>query len=637
MGGATAGRVVVFYDAPPDSRAVARLAQAGAPVVLELFPLTSSWNATAAWMAAAQGVPGIAAVDLADSPRALDDEARRMRTTLAEWVTRVGNTELAGVTLRRRLLVAGAPVSGWWFTPLAERNPLVSRFIVRLAQVRIVERRLTGSIDRVAIALGTPALRVAVRTLAHAQGRVPRDVLPIRWRDTAIERASRAAEPVKALIEAGRIAMRAVAARRRLGPYRPPADGATLFVTYFPAFDRTAAARGEFADRYLGAVRDLTRGRGEPDAWLTLPQPIDGATFGDALRLAASFPRERIAAWYQLLTPAAVWRGIGRWRRHAAVYRRFREDIERAAAGAFGSPAASPVIAGALRKGFLGARALQAFLLHEAFDRALEPPARVARVIYCAEFQPWEAALCAAAAARGIPAIGFQHTTIPPNLYNYQRDRREFDAPPAEGGMPLPRVVAANGDRPAALLAALGLPGVRQVEAVRHAAVRDLPPRRTAGPRTSIVLIGSIDPAETAAMLELAAAARPLLPEPQYVFRPHPLGRRDAVQGWTCTSEPVADLLRSAAAAIVPSSSVAVEALATGCPIVQPIFADAIATGPLDDREGWHVAVSTPVQLAEALRRAMAEPPPAAEALVDAMWCRVTPGLPRWAAALDGA
>jgi surface carbohydrate biosynthesis protein (TIGR04326 family) len=635
MARASAERVVLIYDAPPRGGDASRLTRVDTPIVVELFPLTSRWSATAAWIAALEGAAGVAGVEVAPVAARLDEEAVRLRRTLTRWSTQLGRAAIDGVSLRRRLLIPGANLSGWWLTPLAERNPLVSRFIGRLGQAAIVDRRLSEG-GRVAIALGEPTLCRAVDAIARARGCVVQHVGRRFGRAGLIERASLAAEPAKALAEAARIALRAAAARLYLGRYRPPAEGTSVLVTYFPAFDAGAARTGEFRDRYVGAVRDLVRQRGEAAAWLLLPQPIDGATFRDALRHARRLSRhEPMATWHQLLTPRTFGRGLARWARQAALYRRFRRDIEAAAVSFFAPRGAAPVLAAALRKGFLGARSLQAFLMHAAFERAMAPPGRVARVIYCAEFQPWETALCAAARNGRAVTIGFQHTTVPPNLYNYTRDPLEVDEPPEAGGMPLPAVLAANGERPAGWLRAAGVPNVRVVEAVRHAAMRQRPARADQPPRHGVLLIGSIDPAETGAMLELAAAARALVPDTAYILRPHPLRSADPVDGWLCTTEPVHSLLRRAAVAIVPSSSVAIEALALGCPVVQPIFPGVIATGPLDAGEGWHRSASTPEELANAVREAMRSSPPAAEQLIESMWHLGDSRLPRWSEVLD--
>ena len=313
----------------------------------------------------------------------------------------------------------------------------------------------------------------------------------------------------------------------------------------------------------------------------------------------------------------------------ARTFHQFRAPIEAASASIFGVDA-QPIVVAALGRSFLGVRACRALVMREAFVEALRHAPR--QLVYCAEFQPWEAALCGTAAASRVRTIGFQHTVVPPNMYNYARVTAET-AREAPAPMPLPDLVAADGERPAAQLRP-GVPNVAIVEAIRQQEI--LSRAAPAGAKSRLVaVIGSIDPPETRAMLDMLRQAQPL-PDIRVVVRLHPASRMSADPRWETSHTAVTELLREAAIAIVPSSSVAVEALAAGCHVIQPLIPDQIATGPLDADEGWHVTVSNGAQLRDAIVMQLDAPARDARALVREFWCEDVNGLRRWRAVLEG-
>ena len=619
------GRILLVFDVPPPAAFLATIAGTAGPQPIELLSLTSDARTVSDVHAALSALGSVPSA--ADGARLLELEAQLLRSLLPEAIAAIARATVGGAPVAEALR---APDRGsfWWLTPFAERNPLVSPFVTALAQLAAVERRLDAGppIDALCVCVAGRHLRESLHAAAAARSR---RVLVPPVDATAGRVVAAAAAPLTFVPVAARLCWQALHARVRLGRPPPPRAGGVTFATYFPALKADAADAGRFEDRYFHALSADLDARGVSVDWLLLPEPVDGHTFGSALALAARFRNAgtRLGAWQQWLSWRSLLRALALHRRARRWYRAHSGRLEEAAVAALGRPASRPIVAGALRKSFFGARAFTALAMREAFVAALAAGAPAA-LVYCSEFQPWEAGLCDAAARRHVRTIGFQHTTIPSNLFNYRRSPREREAP-AGADFPLPSILAANGARPARLLRAGGVPDVRIVEAIRHGHVAALLRRSRSADRNGVAVIGSIDAKETRALLAFADAARAKVPDLRFVVRLHPFARVDVADRWEEDDGPLVELLASVSRVIVGSSSVALEAIASGCDVIQPLLPDAIQTGPLDASEGWHRAVSTVPELVEALRVAPGALPDRRR-LIEEIWCLPADGLPRW-------
>ena len=237
---------------------------------IDLLPLTS--GAAACAVAEERSRAAVSQVSQLDAPKRLDDEARRLRTWLPDAIARLGLAPIDGVPLRERLVSPRHP-SSWWLTPFAERNPLVSRFITRLGQLRVVEAVLAERRhDSVGICLGALDLRGALQRAARTAG-IGTILVTKRSKDGLRRAAAGRLESLKSALILGRLWTQAVQARRRLGLPEAFDPAATAFVTYFPAVDASAT---EFHDRYFDRLRELLDGGRRPVEWLLLPEPIGG-------------------------------------------------------------------------------------------------------------------------------------------------------------------------------------------------------------------------------------------------------------------------------------------------------------------------------------------------------------------------
>jgi hypothetical protein len=150
---------------------------------------------------------------------------------------------------------------------------------------------------------------------------------------------------------------------------------------------------------------------------------------------------------------------------------------------------------------------------------------------------------------------------------------------------------------------------VAEVEAVRQLAIgRNIPGER----QRAVVLAGSFDCRETELLVDWAKALAEI-PNVEVWFKPHPANamlpfpeRKGPRPGWRVRSEPLGELFGSACAAILGGTSAALEAVAAGCVVIVPVFADVLSMTPLPDDCPWMRRVSDSAGLVVTVRDALA-------------------------------
>jgi len=214
----------------------------------------------------------------------------------------------------------------------------------------------------------------------------------------------------------------------------------------------------------------------------------------------------------------------------------------------------------------------------------------------------------------------------------------------------MPDVVVAGGDVPAGLLKEAGLDPVPVAESVRQlhlAPVLSEAPSYIRAGRPVLVVAGSIDPVETAALVSLVVAAFPSAGDVDIQFKGHPsmpiepiLSSLDvdvAAAGYTIATGTVGEALTDASMVLVASSAVAVEALAFGCDVIVPAFPSFPCLTPLAGFDEYCLRVYTADGLRRAVHESQVGPRPTVEArraFARAYWSLDT-GLAGWRKVLD--
>ena len=611
---------VVVFD---EGASVDAIGAAIGAAAVTLAPLTSDFNLIAALSAGRS-------IEVEELGSRVDSAFAELRQPLVEWIAD------AGARLGPELLSGG--VSGWWFSLLAEKNPLTSDIWLDLARVAAVGRLIDQiKPSHLVIAVSSEGLCDSIAASAAARG-VATEIVrtrSVRWRGTI--------EPLKSWAELGRRGLRSWRVRRRVGAaaYFPPHS--VLIVSYFPSLERRLDDQ-PFRTRYFSSLESALTDGGVPLGWAFLYAPLDGANFSGAVDTLASFreagqPANLLDQYLDRRAVAAVSRN---WRTYTEIVRRNREKVTETILQSLPVPEARAVVTGFLSKALLGARAFQGFVFFEIFRRMFDENRTITECIYTAEFQPWEAALCAARDAAGVSTrlVGYQHTTVPLNLLNYRHATREFVSTPAEGGRPLPDVIVANGPVGLERLGGWGGSRVVEGEALRHLHVKDLGESAPAETRPARVLVaGSISRAETRALIGLLAQAAPGLAATEIWIKGHPacpveplLRERSLAlpERWRVVTESIDESLRQVRVAIVLSTTVGLEALAAGCAVIRPLFPDVLSTSPLDGFEERYERVSTPAELAAAVGRGLdGEVTATARHFARNYWT-LDPLLPRW-------
>ena len=631
---------------------------------VDLFPLTTSW----AGLDRLERALGshLAELRLLDAARELDGEVEALRTALPAWSAAVGSQAVAGRTVSDWLYRPSLHISAFWLGSIAEKNPLKTPELFVAAQARALDRRLaSGDYTRCVHFLGRSLLGRALVSMARARG------VPARGHTSDAARAGgrrvrawlegtgRLGNGATALAALGRLAFWGLRARgltMRVPARRPTDSAALLFVTYFPYVDRDEAERGRFRNRYAGPLQCYLEEAARPVWWLGLFVFVDGWCFADAVRLARRFVAagERLALVEAYATPSTLAAVLIDWLRVSWRAGRLRRALPgRLADGLL--PEGAEVIAARLwRRSYEGVDLMRGLAYAALFRRAVAAARGASRCLYYCEMQSWEHGLVAAARAAALPTVGYQHTSVSRNYYFYSHASTQVARREAPDGLPLPDVLAASGERPAALLAESGYPGLTVVESVRFLGLREAlattRPRDRSGPPV-VLVAGSIIERETAALLALVArvwgapggTSGPTDDEVTLWLKGHPsqpiaqVARRAGVPlddpRYTVKTGDIRAILPQVDLVVVPTSAVAIEALAYGCEIVVPVFAAFPAMTPLAGFDRYYTRVYSPDELRDTVARFRRDGPAvdleAKRAFVRSYWC-LDPSLSRW-------
>ncbi|MBI3126042.1 MAG: hypothetical protein HYZ11_00370 [Candidatus Tectomicrobia bacterium] len=642
---------ILFVFDGSSSPAVALPALGNASAVT-LLPLTGNWRSIRQ-VEDAMKSSGHEVCTL-DAARRVDAQVERLCRVLPDWVGRCAGLKIKGKSLAEWLELPDGEGSAFWLGPMAEKNPLKTNSFLLMAQALAVEEELrAGRYVACLVALDSHLLRTSVRTAAELQGvrfeaiggPSPFKAALRRW---TAERGFLAAGAGLLQILWRALLVRFILRRRRpsLGP-----GAEALMVTYFPYLEVKAAARGEFRNKYFLPLQDLARQDDISLAWLLIFIYVEGGSFAEAARTARRLAEGglRLAFLEEFLGFPQMLALIGTWMARLRLYFRLCAHFPGALAEALEAPVCVPMAENLLRRTFYGLEAVRGLFAYHAFREALSSADLPTVCIYLYEMQGWEAALNVQARSARPPVrtMGYQHTSVGRNDVFYRPTKvKEVGA----FGPPLPERILSNGNFPYSLLKEWGYPDVAVVESLRQLPLEkrmaeSLPPR---GERPVLLVASSIERTETAALLSLIEEARPRLGAWRIVLKGHPsmpldsflreMGVDAAGAGYEIGRGDISRWLREADVALVPTSSVAVEALAYGCEVFVPIFASVFVMNPLSGNEDLGWKVHSPDELVAALgeflkkggRRSLEEK----RAFVRDYWC-IDPALSRWERVLE--
>ena len=252
-------------------------------------------------------------------------------------------------------------------------------------------------------------------------------------------------------------------------------------------------------------------------------------------------------------------------------------------------------------------------LLHyKIFKRIFKHLSKETVILFPAEMQGWEKAMCAAAIETGrIKTVAIQHTMVPIFELNYFFDKNEIESKYEKGGMPKPYRWACVGNIPKRLLMESGwqsnnvfiIGGIR----FNHYAELFKKNIRWATKKNKIIVALAIHPEEAKEVISICLEAFSKEEGISVVFKGHPytpvLPLLDSLKigplkpQFSISDAPLSNLLLDAKIMIVTGSSATLEGLACHCQVIIPRLANALDLNPLTSFTDLPIYVNSPNEL----------------------------------------
>jgi surface carbohydrate biosynthesis protein (TIGR04326 family) len=562
-------------------------------------------------------------------PSIIEEYPQHLRAIYLSWLRSIPAATTTGGTIEDRLRIR-PDLSYWWLSlpgdfPFSEDSPILPTIKMFALDMVCQERGVT----RLLVMAGGASIREALRRWAANTDREIDFIGPSPvW--TSDARA--------ALHAAGTAAKYFVTSALRRGPNTGPNQGSAsegvALIDYLGPQEAESLSAGHFRSRYWGPLVDL------------LPR-CGGAMWMHRRVSGTQWPQGSVAEppasegthidITDLASPRARLRGL---RDYARVAR--RSFAVQKAPEIFVVPDtgvdAWPLLRTTWMQAFLGAHAMHNLMWLASMEDRLSAIPRQRLGVYLMENQPWEIALQSAWQRAGNgPLVGFAHTTV-----------RFWDLRYALTGQalanrsrlcPLPDRIAVNGPAAHAEMRGFGVPDdlLVDVEAIRFLDAGGQDPSDSRPPTNTftVLVLGEYWPEAAERQLHALDQARGHLPDHvEIVFRPHPAGTASpaGVGHVRLSSSPrtlTEDFEECDAILVGETSSVAIEAIATGKPTAIIGDSEVLPTNPLRGSRRCAVLKSGAEIAAWVERARMAE---AARPDLPGMddYFSLDPGLPRW-------
>ncbi len=570
---------------------------------------------------------GVFSVTIHNSAQTISDHVKELRKGICQWSADIGNWKVSSKAVKDWLLLPGCGVSTWWFSLLSEKNTLKTDAYFRIAQTHAIEQLLSSNnYDLCLLSISNRSLHHAIVSAAN-KNHIPVKVVstrpllvPHRHYKFLIlnylERLGWFGVFLRGIFAWLHIILRCWIARKRLSRLteRKQSSNTLLFVSYFPAIDKEAAKDGTFRNKFAMSLQDKLEEKKIPITWLLMPVPLDGYNFEDAVSLAHKFAThgERLFILEEFLTIKDALRGLFLWFRQIALSFFLFYHLKKTgfAAEPVGYTCHS-IVKSLWNMSFCGPVAIVAILHALIFREVFKNIPGIVDCLYYCEMQAWEKALNAAKKDINpqIRTIGYQHASVSRNDLSYFYDKTETVNWGKPSDLPLPDILACNGKYLCNLLSESGYPNLIETEAVRYLYLHrmlSLKPMHRKG-RPLLLVAGPYNRNEAKALTALVCSAFPRADRFDIWFKGHPsmpfeeifqdLGLDYLHAGFIIQHDNISEYLSSAWAVIVPTSTVAMEALGAGCEVIIPVFPDVMLMNPLADFEDYHHHVTTPQEL----------------------------------------
>lgn len=571
-------------------------------------------------------------IEKLNSSDLINVQINQIREKICQWSAAVGNWNVGSKAVKDWLQIDGLGISAWWLNLLSEKNTLKTNAFLQLAQLHAIDqilsiseyhcvilsvssREFTESIVQISKKHNIAIKIISVRNGVSRKGNL-KEIIKER-----LNRLKVIGSLLGGLYYWAHLIYQSYTASKYMGSKvnRLPSEESLLFVSYFPALDGNSVDRGVFRNKYAGILQDKINELKIPVVWLLITVPIYGFEYRHSVKIAASFS-DKAGKYFLLeeyLSVKDAIKGLFLWIGVALLshylYQRLKNNC------VISEPVGKEceaIIKALWTKSFFGPLGLQGIINILIFRRIFSEIPHIKDCLYYCEMHAWEKALNAAKREvnPNVRTIGYQHSTVSRNFFNYFYDETEINSKSGCSDLPLPDIIACNGELMCSMLASSGYKIIKKVEAVRYLYLNEImsPSHQVKRGGTPVLLVaGSMDRCETRALTALLNSAYPEKESFDIWFKAHPglpfemifkeMNIDVSRTGYRICHEPMSECLKYAWALLVPTSTVSLEALAFGCEVIIPMFPDSLLMNPLSDFDGLYHKITNSGDLKAAL------------------------------------
>jgi surface carbohydrate biosynthesis protein (TIGR04326 family) len=595
---------------------------------------------------------------LIDSATLINHEVEIMQKTIHNWSHELSKLKVKDKTLKDWFELPDKSGSAWWFGMIAEKNSVQDNAFFTIAQSNALEKHFENQqYDNCLIALANGRHAAILKNIAATHVRNPKLIKSINSLNKSLKH--RVLDYVNHLGILGAFFMSCVywlvwlkdsrLARKMLPPLgkRKSKNNPFLFVTYFPNIDEEAGKAGIFRNKYALPLQEKIAELKLPVSWLAMPVYYNGHNFKSSMQLIKKFTArgEKIFVLQEFFTPKVFLRALAWWLRQCWLSFRLLYQIDVAKlTGTLAHPACLPIVKYLWWQSFVGASGTRGIIFYLTYREMFKKLKQVKTCLYYCEMQAWEKALLLAKQqqSRKIKAIAFQHTVVMKNFFNYFYQAAEIAQTGSHNDFPLPDKLLANGALMRTLLAESEYPHLEEVEAIRHLYISRRTPITDEKPLLPVLLVvGSYDRVETRSLITMVYKAFPQARDFQIWFKGSPVNPVEDLfaelkidshlANYQLLHRDVAELLQLADITLIANTTVAIEAVAFGKPLIIPLLPDTMMMNPVVDTSAQYYQITNPEQLARQVHELLANTAVNAPDLnfINSYW-HLDNTIPRW-------
>lgn len=625
-------KILCIFDHPMHEQSIRQILP-DYPVDVDLFALTSNALILQDVQKTLAAI-NVLRLNQLNSAILINDAVTRMQKTIHAWSSALGRYRIGKKTLKEWFLLPDQGVSAWWFSALSEKNTVQEDTFFKIAQVNAIHAVLDDQhYDLCLISLADKRQCNILMKLAKKQAvRVhlirALTAYPVKKLKMKILAVFKAMGACGALCMAGIHGLQWLRhgrlARRLLPPFnnRKLPNNPLLFVSYFPHVDASAAEQGIFCNKYGLALQEKLKQCNIPITWLLMPVTYNGYDFKASLQLAKKFSAygETLFVLQEFFTVKIFIKSCFWWLKQAMTSGILAFFIDKKIFTAeLTHPESLPLVKYLWWHSFIGAASVRGIIFYLTYQEMFKHIPHIKQCLYYCEMQAWEKGLNAAKKSIQplTQTLAFQHATVMRNFYNYFYDAEEILPSGKNTDFPAPDLLIANGQAMHTLLAESCYPQLTQAEAVRQLYINHFlnKPMSKKRDKPLVLVAGSFDRQETKSLISMVYAAFPVAETFDIWIKGFPATPVEDIftelnidvkaTGYKISHQDIAELLAFAAVAVVPSSTVAIEAILFECQVIIPLFADTMLLNPLIDVSLDYSLISTAAELKNAIENAL--------------------------------